>query len=159
MAELEDIWQKKFSLLREQLPEYSDIQDTFQIVEQFLLACLRKAEEPHAVIGYTTELLRQTISETTIREAAGKRNISHKYLIRLFKKHVGLSPKLYQRIFRFQHTLNAINKPNDDYSTILEQTDYYDQSHFNREFKQFSGMTPNEYISVLKADAHSLILE
>lgn len=159
VVELNDIWNNEFSFLRDRLLDTTNTREKFLIIENFLIYKLQNKEQPHAAVAYLTELLQQSRSELSIREAIKKINISHKHLIRLFKKHVGISPKLYQRIFRFQYALEAINKSDVEFSEILGKSDYFDQPHFNHEFKQFSGFTPREYLAMKKADNHTLILE
>ena len=159
VIKLEDIWSNKFSLLREKLSEMSGVNEKFLIVEQFLLDFFHESDEPHAAIEYATRLLQQPFSDLNIRDVASKMGISHKHFIRLFKKHVGLNPKLYQQIFRFQHVLSELDNFDGDFSKMVARTNYYDQSHFNREFKKFTGITPNKYLFLTKADTHSLILD
>lgn len=157
--ELNDIWNNEFSLLRKRLLGMANTREKFLIVESVLMNELQNKEHPHAAVAYLTELLQLSQSELSIGAAIEKINISHKHLICLFKKHVGVSPKLYQRIFRFQYALEAINKSGVTFSEILGKSAYFDQPHFNHEFKQFSGFTPREYLAMKKADNHTLILE
>jgi AraC-like DNA-binding protein len=70
-----------------------------------------------------------------------------KHLINQFKKYVGLTPKYYQRILRFQEILQQIHRSeNIEWSQIAYQCEYSDQSHFIKEFKHFSGFNPQKFI-------------
>ena len=72
---------------------------------------------------------------------------SQKHLIHLFKKYIGLTPKWYQRILRFNDLLKQIqNKENIAWADIAYRCGYTDQSHFIKEFKHFSGFNPREFI-------------
>lgn len=74
-------------------------------------------------------------------------NISERSFERHFKQQVGISPKLYARINRFQSTLDSLRKTNFDKLTdIAYQNDYFDQSHFIREFREFTGTSPKHFI-------------
>ena len=77
---------------------------------------------------------------------------SQKHLIDQFKKYVGLTPKYYQRILRFNEILQQIHKNGEiDWAQIAYQCEYSDQSHFIKEFKHFSGFNPQKFI---KEDFH-----
>lgn len=74
-------------------------------------------------------------------------NISERSLERHFKQYVGISPKLYARINRFQSTLEKLRKTKFDKLTdIAYQADYFDQSHFIREFQEFAGTSPKLFM-------------
>ncbi len=73
--------------------------------------------------------------------------ISERSLERLIKQYVGISPKVYSRIVRFQSGLQALRK--NDFRTLTEvayQKEFFDQSHFIREFRTFTGMNPKQYL-------------
>ena len=74
-----------------------------------------------------------------------KFGISARQLRRLTHNHLGLAPKEFASVLRFQHTLKIMN-------TLAHTPEwsrhYYDQSHFNREFKSMSGMTPSEFVNL-----------
>jgi len=79
-----------------------------------------------------------------IVEASG---YSQKQAIHHFKNQVGLNPKAFQRIVRFGEILAAIKeKKTVSWSKIAADCAYYDQSHFIREFKEFCGYSPKEFL-------------
>ncbi|HEY5825191.1 MAG TPA: AraC family transcriptional regulator, partial [Cyclobacteriaceae bacterium] len=55
------------------------------------------------------------------------------------------TPKLYGKINRFQHSLGLINQKDTSLTDIAYEAGYFDQSHFIREFKSFTGVTPSSY--------------
>jgi methylphosphotriester-DNA--protein-cysteine methyltransferase len=74
--------------------------------------------------------------------------LSQKTLIARFQKRVGLAPKMLGRVFRFQRALQAMAQPAArDLTGLALDAGYYDQAHFNHEFRQFSGLTPTEYLA------------
>lgn len=73
--------------------------------------------------------------------------ISERSLERLFKTHVGISPKLYSRICRFQASLKMLRRENiTSLTEIAYLKNYFDQSHFIRDFKFFAGTTPKSFL-------------
>jgi AraC-like DNA-binding protein len=74
---------------------------------------------------------------------------SHKQFIHLFKRYVGLTPKAFQRIQRFHEILPRVIAQRElSWADVSHECGYYDQSHFAREFKRFSGHTPSGYLKI-----------
>lgn len=71
--------------------------------------------------------------------------ISERTLERIFRSHIGLSPKFYSRIIRFAHIFNLVKESEVNWSKITYQAGYYDQSHFIKNFKEFTGEDPSSY--------------
>jgi methylphosphotriester-DNA--protein-cysteine methyltransferase len=72
---------------------------------------------------------------------------SERHLEKQFKKHVGLSPKIYAMIVRFKTMEQLlISKPKLRWGKINFADQYYDQNHFIKEFKRFTGHTPSDYL-------------
>jgi len=70
----------------------------------------------------------------------------------MFKSNVGLTPKAFSKITRFQKTIREIEASKKiSWSGIAFDTGYYDQAHFINDFKNFSGFTPRQYL-LLKND-------
>jgi len=73
---------------------------------------------------------------------------TQKHLIDQFKKYVGLTPKVYQRILRFNEIFQKINEEEKiTWADVAYQCGYSDQSHFIKEFQHFSGLNPKEFIT------------
>lgn len=72
--------------------------------------------------------------------------LSERSFERKFKSYVGITPKLFSRICRFQTSLSQLKeKSYNKLSDIAFENDYTDQSHFIRSFKEFAGFSPNQY--------------
>jgi AraC-like DNA-binding protein len=81
------------------------------------------------------------ISVSTLTDIAG---VGERQLENLFKKFVGLSPKLFARIIRFSYIFELV-KENKTWSDLAYEAAFYDQSHFIRNFKNFTGENPKDY--------------
>ena len=125
--------------------------DKFKLVEAWLFNRFDAGKSaPQEVISILEQLRLKPIS-------AGKEIIasypnSQKHLIDQFKKYFGLTPKVFHRVFRFNEILKQIQDKNLlNWAAIAYEFGYTDQSHFIKEFKEFSGFNPQEFI---KADYH-----
>ncbi len=73
--------------------------------------------------------------------------VSRKHLRTLLLRHVGLAPKPYARMLRFRRVVDLVQsrRISPDWTQLAMSCGYYDQSHFNREFRQFAGMSPTDF--------------
>lgn len=132
--------------LHEELLECDTPQDKFTLAEQWLSSKYnehKKApEELHNVIQKL-----QTEPASNLQDIIKEFPNTQKHLIDLFKKYVGLTPKYYQRILRFNDILQRIqHKEKLSWADITYTCGFSDQSHFIKEFKHFSGFNPSEFI-------------
>ena len=84
----------------------------------------------------------------TVEILSDHAGLSGRRLARLFALEVGLTPKLYARVLRFRRVLQLthVDRP-VDWSDIAHRCGYFDQAHFIRDFKEFSGLTPGDYLA------------
>ncbi len=132
--------------LHERLLRTSTSQDKFILAENWLV-------NRHKENGPDKELLEifNTIAVQGIdkyQDAVAAYSKTQKHLINQFKKYFGLTPKNFQRIFRFNEILHQMQgKQSIEWSQIAYTCGYADQSHFIKEFKEFSGFNPQEFIN------------
>jgi AraC-like DNA-binding protein len=84
--------------------------------------------------------------------------ISERQLERTFKAAIGISPKKYQRIVRFEKSVERLHSAKyNDLITIAHDLHYTDQSHFIKDFKEFSGLTPYDFLKRIRPESNSFI--
>lgn len=129
--------------LRERLLCTTDISSIFRIVEEYCFNLFSSSADESSVV---TSIINNI--NTPITDLAKSTGYSHKHMIRLFKKHVGVSPKYYQRMVRFNRALQDILSTTREvnWSDIVFDNGFYDQPHFIKEFQHFAGLTPNSYL-------------
>jgi len=127
--------------------------EKLKYAETWLLNRLDQSKSAPEEICYILRQLQSNPVSKSKEIGATYRN-SQKHLISQFKKYFGLTPKVLHRIFRFNMILKQIqNQQQLNWSDITYEFGYSDQSHFIKEFKEFSGFNPQEYI---KADYHKI---
>ena len=137
--------------LREQLLAATSIDQMFLIVENFLFLCARdrlSLEYTSRCIEYAVSSIGNRPNRLGLRQLSDQIGYSQKHFISLFKRQVGVSPKQYLKIIRFQRAVLEMETDQlIDWSDFARDNGYYDQSHFIHEFRNFSGFTPVEYIN------------
>lgn len=147
-ADLDALWGSSAALLRERLCAAGTARQRFEVLERELLRRLRGGVERHYAVSAALEMFRGRGPEISVSEAAKHVGLSQRRFIEVFKAEVGLTPKLFSRIQRFQRARRAIDHGEPpDWTSIALESGYCDQSHFIREFVEFSGLSPTEYIN------------
>lgn len=102
------------------------------------------------IVLYAIAQLKKHRGAISIDSVALAIGISKRTLERKFNENVGLSPKMLARIIRFQNVYKELKKSgNCDLSTLAFKAGYYDQAHFNKEYKLFAGITPGQTLNKL----------
>jgi AraC-like DNA-binding protein len=120
------------------------------LIEDFLLNRLSIYERKSRKIEIVTNILHEINQEDffdNIDTVASRYGITSRYLQKLFLQYTGLTPKLYRKINRFQNSLKLVSQKNTPLTSIAYDCGYFDQSHFIRDFKSFTGTTPSGYTS------------
>ncbi len=141
------LWGNVFAYLRERLLEIKEVNSRFECVEEFLLKTFHTKFITNPCVEYAvSEILRQS-DQVNLGRLNQKIGYSQRHFIEMFKRQVGVTPKGYLKIIRFQKTINKIEECDDiDWTPISQECGFYDQSHFIRDFRFFSGFTPSEYL-------------
>lgn len=144
---LADIWGAGAGLLREQLLGAPSAADKLRCLEAFLMARLSGSCPPgaHPAVLAGLQQLRAGASVDAVARHSG---YSQRQFVRLFARAVGLSPRLYERVQRFQHALRLMQGQGTQRPGLADvafQAGYSDQPHFNRDFSALSGLTPGQY--------------
>jgi AraC-like DNA-binding protein len=139
-----DIVQVKYlSGLREKIIPFKDEDSVKIILDDYFIALAQSAQD--SPVTDAIDLIFKTNGMVSVKEMAEAAGVGERHLERLFKKFVGLSPKYYGRIIRFNYIFQLIQAKKTPWADIVFQAGYYDQSHFIRNFKAFTGEDPSAY--------------
>lgn len=146
VVEADLIWGREFSELREQIADNKSTPKKFQIVEDFLCRRFFHKFTIDPCIEYALSNIIQRPDQLSLKLLSEKIGYSQKHFISIFRDQVGITPKAYLKIMRFQRAIIEIeNIAEINWSMISQDCGFYDQSHFINDFKVFSGFTPEEY--------------
>ncbi len=145
---LEDVWGSSAGLMREQLLAAPTPEGKLRTFEALLLRRLA-GSSARSMNPAIKRALGQLDTGMRVEEAVACSGYSHRQFIRLFSQAVGLPPKLYGRVQRFQKALQLMQHAPctgpSSLALVAMEAGYSDQPHFNREFREFSGVTPEQY--------------
>lgn len=133
------------------LRERLENEATAEAKVRVLSACLweqlcRRDGALQAATRYALQRLIQSQGNISMKELRNELQVSERTLERRFQEGIGLSPMLFARICRFQASLNQLRSQSyDKLSDIAFEQEYADQSHFIRNFKEFTGFTPFQF--------------
>lgn len=148
VLDLSDVSGEAVNTLHAQLLETSTWNKRIEFVESFLSHRLLLSERKLGKVTMITDIMNEIRGNDffdNIENVASRYGITSRYLQKLFLQYTGLTPKLYSKINRFQNSLRLITKKEVSLTSIAYDCGYFDQSHFIREFKSFTGFTPSAY--------------
>lgn len=144
---IQDVLGAEGKVLSEQIMNASGPEERIRLVESFLaFRLLRASKHENEAVKYAIWKIRQNLGNIPLRPLAEECNVSERQLQRLFLQHVGVSPKFFARTVRINHVFDLLKITNDRlWHDIVFHCGYFDQSHFIKEFKEFSGVTPEVF--------------
>lgn len=136
--------------LESQLFESKSFGEKVALAEKLLTKLLIKKQQEFnfARIGDSISFINEQGGKTDVEELAGRACLSRKQFERIFNDFIGISPKRFLKIVRFQHSIylkqqnSAINLTH-----LAFDSGYFDQSHMINDFRQLSGMTPSQFFA------------
>jgi AraC-like DNA-binding protein len=139
---LDAFWGGAVESLRDELSAATDLARRIDILEHALLQRLPRIRGVDPAIVQAALLLQRR----PVGQVAAALDWSHRHFIARFSAAVGLSPKRYARLARFGRVLLRLErKPEAGLAEIAQDAGYADQAHFNRDFRDFAGISPGDY--------------
>jgi AraC-like DNA-binding protein len=145
---LGDVFDKKsVTEVEEKLAIATTDKQRIKVVEQFLVSELKDIETDKLIVE-AVKLIYQTNGTIRIKELNEKLLISQSPFEKRFRKVVGTTAKKFASIVRFNTILNSLNNTKS-LTEICYENNFFDQAHFIKDFKQFTGDTPENYKRIL----------
>lgn len=141
---LDDIFNKSsVAEVKEKLASATNDKQRIRIVEQFLLAQLKDIETDKLIVE-AVKLIYQSKGTIRVKELNEKLFISQSPFEKRFRKVVGTTAKKFSSIVRFNTVLDSLNETKS-LTEICYENNFFDQAHFIKDFKQFTGDTPENF--------------
>jgi AraC-like DNA-binding protein len=151
---LEDLLARDAELLVERLHDAPGWAPRFALLDDALAQRLDAARPPSPGVAWAWTRLRETHGALPIGTLAGELGWSRRHLAAQFREQVGLPPKLLARILRFDRVIALLRDADPErWAEVAYDCGYYDQAHFNRDFRAFAGSTPSAFLSSRMPDA------
>ncbi|MDN5205534.1 helix-turn-helix domain-containing protein [Fulvivirgaceae bacterium BMA10] len=133
-------------------------EERIRVISNFLTKKLRNVDTSNRSIQYSVRQVMECHGNVNIEKLARNTGMSKRHLERKFIEIVGPGPKLFARIVRFQRSIRQYQQLIDkNLTSIAYHCGYADQSHFIREFKAFSGMSPKQYFRITDEVADTFV--
>jgi AraC-like DNA-binding protein len=143
-----NIWNaQKAMTLNVQLFHSKSTKEKIEILNHFILSQIQANRRECEIILYATDKLMQNSNADVLSQILQDLSLTERTFQRLFKKYVGITANEYRRICQFYFAFSQLKGGHFDKLTdVAYANGYFDQSHYIRSFKEFTDVTPNEYL-------------
>ena len=146
-VDLDNLWGPTAVELRERLCAATTVGKRFSLLEAALASRLQYSPRHHGAVSIALATFERTGGKARVHDVARRVGLSQRRFIQVFAAEVGLTPKLYCRVRRFQKARNVVrNLETPDWVRIAIDCGYSDQSHLIRDFQVLSGLSPMNYL-------------
>jgi AraC-like DNA-binding protein len=157
---LDTLWRAFATTVSDQLWEARSAEARFLILERALLARAQGQFDRHPAVARAVALFDRSHGALSVGHVVRRTGVSQRHLVELFWNEVGLSPKRYCRVRRFNDVLTRIEPLTDvDWTEVAHLCGYFDQAHFNHDFRAFAGLSPSEYFRRRVARNHVAVTD
>jgi AraC-like DNA-binding protein len=145
---LEGLWGRRATELRERLGTAPDSRARFEILERALVGRVCGVRSVRGAVKAALRALE--LPGVEIGEVAKHLGLSRRRFIEIFAQDVGMTPKRYAKVRRFQHALaHATTRP-PRWAELALECGYFDQAHLCRDWTELTGMSPAEFVGLLR---------
>ncbi|SED22484.1 Helix-turn-helix domain-containing protein [Tenacibaculum sp. MAR_2009_124] len=120
--------------------------ERISLIEGFLFKKLANTKTIDEIVKSTVETILTANGQFSVNELSEQNNINRRQLTRKFSSIIGLSPKQLSKTIRIQNTLKTLlTQEVKSLTDLAYENEYFDQAHFIKDFKEFTGLTPKEF--------------
>jgi AraC-like DNA-binding protein len=133
--------------LTEKVNTCHSFEEKVNIVSDFLISRISTQKSKYKNIELAILQMHHHTGQLTLSDLVSHSCLSQRQFERSFKELAGFSPQFYSKLIRFERALYTISDLEKNFTQLSIELGYYDQAHFNRDFKQFTGLSPSQYIA------------
>ena len=147
VVSLDMLWGEFAAEVQQRLDAAPTLKAGLVLLERLLLARLGETLHGLDLVQYAVGEIVRHIGVVSIRALSDHIGISQNHLGTQFKRIVGVPTKELTRFYRFAHVLGSIDPTQPvDWARLAQSSHFYDQSHFNKDFVEFTGYSPGDYL-------------
>lgn len=145
---LEVLFGTEGKTLFDEISNAVSVEERIKIVEQFLLQKITDPENIDKITSSSVALMLELSGQINVGTLSEQMNVNRRQLERRFSSLIGLSPKQLSKIIRIQATLKLLAENNyENLTSLAYEANYYDQAHFIKDFKEFTGVPPKKFFA------------
>lgn len=147
-VDLETLWGRALAEeVRSRVLGSTSPRETVAVLDEVLCRRLRGRDVLHPAVAWAVAAFQHTEGPSSVSEVVERIGMSHRRFIALFHDTVGLTPKRFSRLQRFQAVLRGVPLHGErTWADLAAACGYSDQAHLTHDFRAFSGLTPSEYV-------------
>jgi len=138
---------RKTMELREQLLNAESVEKMIALLDNYIYSLTTKVKSDFQLIKFATKEIANNSFKEALLKVRNELYITERTFQRMFEKNIGISPNLFRRVCQFNSAFEQLNKKKFiNLSDIAYHNGYADQSHYIRAFKEFTNITPKDYL-------------
>ncbi len=145
----EEIFGSRIKALQQMVLDADAPRNAIREIEKYFILELYRQEHDDMIVSKIARRIYDSKGIINLDELCSASNLSVRRIEQRFNDALGVCPKLYSRLAKFQHAMQQLSCTSDDdnLTGIAYDCGYFDQSHFIKDFKDFAGITPQKYLS------------
>jgi AraC-like DNA-binding protein len=143
---LDKLFGKEGEEIGERILKANSTFERIELIETFLLKRLTDKQTIDNVVKSTIETILNANGQFSVNNHSLRNDINRRQLTRKFSAAIGLSPKQFSKTIRIQATLKSLlTRKIKNLTDLAYENEYFDQAHFIKDFKEFTGLTPKGF--------------
>lgn len=143
---LYELFGKEGEEIGERILNANSTSERIELIDQFLINRLTSTDTVDHLVKSTVETIFNVNGQLSVNELSQQNNVNRRQLTRKFSSAIGLSPKQLSKTIRLQAVLKTLlTKETTSFTDLAYENEYFDQAHFIKDFKEFTGLTPKEF--------------
>lgn len=145
----EDLFGKGICLVNEQLYHATNYSEMISIVEQFLVELIKRSKQKKHPVDEICKAMLSERENFSLDKFLNEACLSHRQVDRKFKERIGLAPKQFLQLSRFDRAFRMKNRlPHMDWLSVALSCGFYDYQHLAKDYREFTGNTPNQFLII-----------
>jgi len=154
--------QRDLTMIEDRLNTLPSFSERAGFLERYFLQSLRGQSDIPPFVSFTRhaqQALRGDDSFWLSKTLVDRSGYSEVHMNRLSKEWLGTTLRRYESLFRFRDALSLMQADDVNLARVAAETGYHDQAHFSHRFKEYSGLTPSEYLTANRVGMDTLLLD